>query len=226
MCMRTGAHLFRPRLLTRFQDVYYAFYKPAGMAVHPSTEDVPNLVGWLATQRSFPKALKPVHRLDRGTSGVVLCAAGKKGRAQANEWLSQSSKKYLALVAGFPSQKQGIFDSPLFDRRRGKNRAAATTFEVRTYFGGFTLLELEILTGRKHQIRRHLADAKLPVVGDSRYGPKHQKPVPEFPNRLWLHAETLQLPHRTIVAPLASELQEHLGSLLLDDARCKPISSP
>jgi len=203
-----------PRLLTRFGDVFFAYDKPAGMAVHPNAEGTPDLVSWLKTQRSLPRDLKPGHRLDRPTSGVVLCGAGRKARAQIAAWLStDTDKRYLALVAGTPSAEKGTFDTPLQDDRRGRPLEAKTVYRVRERLDGFTLLELELITGRKHQLRRHLADAGLPIVGDTRYGPKHPKRVPDFPGRLWLHAWTLSVGDRCIEAPLPASLVEHLQRL-------------
>ena len=202
-----------PRLLTRFGDVYYAYDKPAGMAVHQNSEDIPDLVTWLKTQRSLPRDLRPAHRLDRPTSGVVLCGAGRKARAQISAWLDEADKVYLALVAGAPPADAGSLDSPLSDARRRRPLEAVTQYQVKERLGGFTLLELRLVTGRKHQLRRHLADAGMPVVGDERYGPKRPTRVPGFPGRLWLHAVSLALPERVITSPLPTILEQHLDRL-------------
>ncbi|MGB0640445.1 MAG: RluA family pseudouridine synthase [Myxococcota bacterium] len=203
-----------PRLLTRFDDIFYAYDKPAGMAVHQNAEGLPNLVSWLKSQRSLPRDLKPGHRLDRPTSGVVLCGVGKKARASISEWLqTDSNKRYLALVAGTPPAQEGLFDAPLYDARRKRELEARTLYTVRQQFRGFTLLELSLLTGRKHQLRRHLAAAGLPVVGDDRYGPQKPKRIPGYPHRLWLHAWQLTFGDRTIEAPLPPELAQHLAEI-------------
>lgn len=203
-----------PRLLTRFGDVFYAFDKPAGMAVHQNAEGIPDLVSWLKKQRSLPRDVKPGHRLDRPTSGVVLCGAGKKARAQIARWLEHgATKTYLALVAGVPTDDEGLIDAPLFDDRRKRPLEAQTRYCVRERLGPVTLLELELITGRKHQIRRHLADAGMPIVGDKRYGPKRPLRVPAFPGRLWLHAATLRLEERVITAPLPENLEQHRALL-------------
>jgi 23S rRNA-/tRNA-specific pseudouridylate synthase len=200
----------KPRLLTRFGNVYYAFDKPTGMAIQRNVETVPDLTSWIDSQKSLPRGLQPVHRLDSGTSGVVMCGAGRKARAQMGEWLDSSTKTYLALVAGTPPKEQGSFQKQLFDRRRGRYLPSCTLYRVQEQLHGFTLLELELVTGRRHQVRRHLADANLPIVGDDRYGPKRPVRIPHFPNRLWLHACKVELGDRVIEAPLAIELQEHL----------------
>ena len=202
-----------PRLLTRFGDVFYAYDKPAGMAVHQNSEDIPDLVTWLKKQRSLPRDLRPGHRLDRPTSGVVLCGAGRKARAQIAAWLEEADKVYLALVAGTPPTESGAFNDPLSDARRKRPLDAHTLYQVKERLGGFTLLELRLVTGRKHQLRRHLADAGMPVVGDDRYGPKRPARVPGFPGRLWLHAACLTLPDRVITSPLPTGLQQHLDLL-------------
>jgi len=206
-----------PRLLTRFDDVFFAYDKPAGMAVHQNAEGLPDLVSWLKRQRSLPRDLKPGHRLDRATSGVVLCGAGRKARAQIASWLSGDvGKHYLALVAGHPAEDQALLEAPLHDARRGRSLEAKTLYRVRQRLNGFTLLELELITGRKHQLRRHLADAGMPVVGDGRYGPKRPKRVPGYPNRLWLHAWKLRIGERVIEAPLPQTLTTHLELLSAD----------
>jgi len=203
-----------PRLLTRFGDAYFAFDKPEGMAVHPNAEGSPNLVSWIKAQRSLPRDLKPGHRLDRPTSGVVLCGAGRAARAQIQAWFNEGvTKHYLALVAGAPAADEGAFSAPLYDARRKRPLVAQTVYRVRQRLQGFTLLELQLVTGRKHQLRRHLADADLPVVGDVRYGPKRPKRIPGFPNRMWLHAWRLTLPDRVIEAPLPETLEAHLQQL-------------
>ena len=204
----------KPRLLTRFDDVFFAYDKPAGLAVHQNAEDLCDLVSWLKKQRSLPRDVKPGHRLDRATSGVVLCGAGRKARAQIASWLNGDAEKYyLALVAGMPKADEALLEAPLFDHRRGRPLEAKTLYTVRQRLRGFTLLELKLITGRKHQIRRHLADAGLPVVGDGRYGPKRPKRVPGYPNRLWLHASRLSIGERVIEAPLPRLLTEHLERL-------------
>lgn len=203
-----------PRLLTRFDDVFFAYDKPAGIAVHQNAEGLPDLVSWLKKQRSLPRDLRPAHRLDRATSGVVLCGAGRKARAQIATWLSgDAGKYYLALVAGEPTDDEGLLDAPLYDARRGRLLETKTSYRVLQRLNGFTLLELELLTGRKHQLRRHLADAGLPVVGDDRYGPKHPKRITGYPKRLWLHASKLRIGERVIEAPLPLELAAHLEQL-------------
>ena len=79
-----------------------------------------------------------------------------------------------------------------------------------------TLLELRLITGRKHQLRRHLAQAGMPIVGDKRYGPKRPLRVPGFPGRLWLHAHTLTIGEKVITAELPPALETHRNALSAD----------
>jgi 23S rRNA-/tRNA-specific pseudouridylate synthase len=216
-----------PRLLTRFGDAFYAFDKPAGMAVHQNAEGIPDLVSWLKKQSSLPHNLKPGHRIDRPTSGVVLCGAGKKARAQIAHWLeNDATKTYLALVAGVAPLDDGLIDAPLYDDRRKRPLEALTRYTVKQRLGAVTLLELELLTGRKHQLRRHLAEAGMPIVGDDRYGPQRPLRVPGFPKRLWLHAATLSIGDRVITAPLPDILEQHRAALEADPVHAAQIKNP
>jgi 23S rRNA-/tRNA-specific pseudouridylate synthase len=211
----------QPRLITKFGDVFYAFEKPEGMASHQNAEESLDLVRWIKKQKSLPHTLRPAHRLDLGTSGIVLCGAGRKARAQISAWIQDdATKEYMVLVAGAPEKDEGKFTTPLFDRNKKKTQPCETIFRVQERLNGFTLIEVELVTGRKHQIRRHLAAAGMPVVGDKRYGPKKPKRVPGFPNRLWLHAWRLTIPGKVIESPLPEELQAHLQLL-----RAKPSES-
>ncbi len=203
-----------PRLLSRDGGLW-VFDKPSGLSIHRTNEpDQPDLVSWAQEHFGEPD-LAPCHRLDRATSGLVLLAADARLRAQVGEWLASGKidKTYVALVHGRPAN-DGTIDRDLFDRRRRKPLSAVTRFTHRAVFAGCTLLDVHPETGRKHQIRRHLQALKHPVVGDTRYGPRRPRHVIGAPERLWLHLERLALPDgRTLQAPLAPELQQHLDVL-------------
>lgn len=141
-----------------------------------------------------------VHRLDRETSGLVVFAktVSVKERLQKN-W-GDTVKKYYAVVSGTPSPRRGRIESYLIEddfkrvystdaRHRGAQQAI-TDYEVLESKGGFALLKVTLLTGRKHQIRVHLADQGHPVVGDERYG-DGSGPL----GRLGLHAYLLSFVH-------------------------------
>jgi len=228
------AHCGRPALLTRCAPMtlsaplpevlavdgpLWVFAKPAGVLVHPAGgDDAPDLLTWARTHAGAPAALAPVHRLDKDTSGVVLCAATPRATADLARHFAAGAvhKTYLALVVGQPPAS-GRIARALADARRGRPLPAATRFEALERLGGFTLLALHPETGRKHQLRRHLEAVGHPIVGDTRYGlarrPGASAAVPA-PARLWLHARRVELPDgRAFEAPLAPELAAHLAAL-------------
>ena len=187
--------------------------KPTGWVVHPSGADAPDLLGWLA-QQDVPDQLAPVHRLDRGTSGVVLLAtsetASHLGRAFSEGLVS---KRYFALVFGFTRDK-GTIRRPLQDGRRGQKLEAETRYRTLERPARCSLLDVRPATGRKHQIRRHFQGLGHALVGDLRYRPRGRPTVPHFPGRLWLHASDVVLPDgRRWHAPLPDALGQHLSLL-------------
>lgn len=195
------------------QGALWAIHKPSGWAVHAARGlDAPDLISWA---RARDPEVAPVHRLDRDTSGVVLLSPDAGLRARLGHAFAEGlvHKTYRALVAGV-APKGGTIRRPLMDRRRGRKLEAETRFRRIEVYGGFTYLELEPHTGRRHQLRRHLRGLGHPIVGDRRYGPRRPRPVPGFPGRLWLHALRLVLPDGTsFEAPLPAVLQSHLDLL-------------
>jgi RluA family pseudouridine synthase len=170
-----------------------------------------------------------VHRLDVGTSGVVLLARGGDAhRELVAAFVSrQVEKTYLALVWGRPRPPRGRIEEPLApdrrDRRRMRidaaGRAASTTYETLARGPQVSLLRLTPLTGRTHQLRVHLAGAGHPIVGDDLYGGPRHRGVRDpalrralDPGRPLLHAWRLRLPPaRTtaeliVTAPLPADL--------------------
>jgi len=138
-----------------------------------------------------------VHRLDRETSGLLLFArnAEIRDRLQAN-W-DKVIKTYLAVVEGRPRLVEGVVEKDLFEDRnlrvrvtRQGGRRAVTRYRVIAESGEYTLMEIGLETGRKHQIRVHLAGIGCPVIGDPLYG-KASNPA----GRLGLHAWRLTLDH-------------------------------
>jgi len=142
-----------------------------------------------------PQRLWPVHRLDRGTSGVLLFARSRETCERVRADWSAASKTYLAIVDGNPAPAEGTIEEPLWEDnalfvhagRRPGAREARTRYRRLETSRGRALLEVELDTGRRHQIRVHLAWLGHPVVGDERYG----RGAP----RLGLHALRLGLPH-------------------------------
>lgn len=138
-----------------------------------------------------------VHRLDRETSGVLIFAKSMKIREQfAAQW-KNVEKKYLALVYGKLKEKSGIIESYLDDGADYKVRSvknpkegqlAKTKYKVIKASKKYSLLEIDLLTGRKNQIRVHLSDKGYPIVGDIKYGRKTK-------GRLALHAWSIKFKH-------------------------------
>jgi len=145
-----------------------------------------------------------VQRLDRGTSGVMIFSIHKRAHRGLTLALTerQAHKSYLALVQGVPSAESGEIRS-LLARNRASNlmrsvahggKEAVTRYRVRHRFAGCALLEVELLTGRSHQIRAHMSEAGHPLIGDVRYGgpPGVAGCSTPFP---MLHSWELRLPH-------------------------------
>ncbi len=199
-----------PRLLTH-RDGFVFVDKPPGWTVHRSAEGGPDLISWIDRSKLM-RGARPVHRLDRDTSGVVLCAQPQV-RARASAWFAERlvQKDYIAVVYGW-MQPQGHIDSPIEDQEA----VTEVTLQAMCAVEGVRLsvVALRPLTGRKHQLRRHLHSIRHPVVGDRRYSSNRNPPVPGAPERLWLHAASLTVPRRAPVeSPLPADLAAHLALL-------------
>ena len=202
--------------------------KPAGLPVHPSaghTDDTlvnavlahcPNLPG-------VGGSLRPgiVHRLDKGTSGLIAVAKNDAALAYLQKQLKQRSvlKRYVALIRGHLPHQEGTIEAPIgrhpHHRQRmavvSDGREARTRYQVLQRFKDYDLLEVAPETGRTHQIRVHLSAIGYPVVGDVVYGVK----VP-FLGRQFLHACRLgfRLPSSGKYIEFSSELPSDLSEAL------------
>lgn len=159
-------------------------HKPGGISVHNHPgNDLVSLVPGLMGNDLRDTRLHPVHRLDKETSGLLLLATDPDTLARLSALFAQGKvkKRYKALVHGnfdLTGQAEGTWDTPLSKqaggrtdpRGKGKKVNAKTRYRVLTQSVHYALLEIELLTGRKHQIRRHAKLAGHPVVGDPRYG--------------------------------------------------------
>ncbi|MCA1797139.1 MAG: RluA family pseudouridine synthase [Geobacteraceae bacterium] len=145
--------------------------KPAGVAVHSSSghedDNITSRVQDYLQGKRFQVA--PIHRLDVGTSGPVLFGKGKKACAALGTLFMRHEveKVYVALVSG-NLQGSGALSRPL--SAKGKVKSCYTTFSTLKRTADLSLVELVLITGRQHQIRRQLALEGHPVVGDGRYG--------------------------------------------------------
>ncbi|PKN54393.1 MAG: hypothetical protein CVU56_26825 [Deltaproteobacteria bacterium HGW-Deltaproteobacteria-14] len=197
--------------------------KPANYLVHPAgNPTMPDILAWARDTHGAPAALAPIHRLDRQTSGVVLCSPDPALRATLGIAFARRdvTKTYRALVYR-RTPDAGVIDAPLADARRDAPLAARTRYVRLEALPPFSYLEVTPETGRKHQIRRHLHGIGHGIVGDRRYRVTRPRPSPDRPARLWLHALRVALPDgRVFEAPLAPELAAHLARLRL--AASKP----
>ena len=204
-----------------YQDAHLvAIDKPAGLLVHRTGLDAGETRFAVQLLRDqLGQAVWPLHRLDKGTSGVLVFALDAD-TASVGSSLFQSklavTKRYLAMVRGWPAQA-GRIDHPLTrmeDDARPSGRAAtvqeaATGFQrLATYalplpYGAFgqtrcAMLALSPETGRRHQLRRHCKHIAHPILGDATHGKGPlNRAVADWLGiqRLWLHAQTLRLQH-------------------------------
>ena len=150
-----------------------------------------------------------VHRLDRDTSGILIFAKSEKAKLILQEQWQNSEKKYLTVVYGELTPKEGVISTYLAENNAfsvystqdtTKGKLSHTAYKVLKEAKGFSLLEIHLLTGRKHQIRVHLAEKGHPVVGDKKYGK-----AGDGYNCLALHAKSLSCTHPINGKPLFFE---------------------
>jgi 23S rRNA pseudouridine955/2504/2580 synthase len=202
--------------------------KPAGIAVHGGSGMSHGVIEVLRAARPDLTELDLVHRLDRETSGCLIVAKRRAAlrdlHAQLRE--GQAEKRYLALLCGHWSLGQKRIDLPLAtDERRGGERhvavrqhgqAAVSTFRPVEFFGNkATLMEVDLGTGKTHQIRVHAAYAGHPVAGDDKYGDREQNSrLRDYGlNRMFLHAASIGVNRPGSREPL------HVSAPLGDDLR-------
>jgi 23S rRNA pseudouridine1911/1915/1917 synthase len=186
-----------------------AIDKPAGL-LSVSTESERERTALALLRQALagggrPAPLWPVHRLDRETSGVLLFARTKAAQNWVQGTWEETRKCYLAVVEGRPREERGTIDQPLFeDPLLGVqvgagpgSKAARTRYAVRASSRGRSLLEVELDSGRRHQIRVHLAWLGHPLVGDPRYGSRAP--------RMGLHALSLTVVHPGTDRPVTFE---------------------
>lgn len=213
--------------------------KPSGLVVHPSPghRDGGTLVNALlaraggAEYGGIAGVARPgiVHRLDRDTSGLLMVA---KHDAAQHSLMAQLKarrvrKTYQALVLGSVGAAVGRIEAPIGRDPKHRTRMAVvpdgrpstTGYRVRERFAGWTLLELDLVTGRTHQIRVHLDAIGHPVAGDAVYGTGTSRRGPDGLDRLFLHAWRLELAAPgdghliRAEAPLPDELEAALDGL-------------
>ena len=193
--------------------------KPSGVATHRGWADDDDAL--LQRVRDAVGAyVYPIHRLDRGASGVVLFALDKAAaRAFSDAW-DRADKVYLAITRGHPPE-QFVIDHPIPNAPDGPRVPAITWGRRLETFGRYALVEARPHTGRLHQIRRHLKHISCPLIGDVRYGKgEHNRlfRTEHALHRLALHCTSLSVPHPdggmlAIQCDLANDLAGALDSL-------------
>ena len=213
--------------------------KPAGLVVHPSHghHDGDTLVNALLARAGGSEyggiagVARPgiVHRLDRDTSGTLMVAKHDAAQQSLMAQLKarRIRKTYQALVAGSVAAAVGRIEAPIGRDPKHRTRmavvpdgrASVTGYRIRERFVGWTLLELDLVTGRTHQIRVHLDAIGHPVAGDPVYGTGTSRRGPDGLDRLFLHAWRLELAAPgdghliRATAPLPGELETVLDGL-------------
>jgi 23S rRNA pseudouridine1911/1915/1917 synthase len=242
----------RARLVYEDDDIL-AYDKPAGLPVIAAEGSRARSLLDQATEqvrRSNPKGRAAVvHRIDRDTSGIVVFARSAAVKKELmGDWSELvSERRYVALVQGSMGAASGVCDSWLKENRAGEvyrtkagergAKRALTRWKVVGEGSGLSLLELFLETGRKHQIRVHLADSGHPVVGDPRYGrgDGRGRGGPEASSarvdlgRLCLHAASIELawpgrPALRIESPAPPEFAAALGRRASRDDGEGPVS--
>jgi 23S rRNA pseudouridine1911/1915/1917 synthase len=234
-----------------YEDEFLAVInKPAGMVVHPgagvSNGTLANAIAYhfqfneqeIANRKSqIANRIGIVHRLDKDTSGLIVVAKSEEIHEKLSEQFRERQvfKSYIALVHGELEENAGEIDAPIAREKhnrtkmavRAHGRNAISLWKVKKRFEKFTLLAVEIKTGRTHQIRVHLAYINHPIVGDETYNAGRDKTVFDLTirkaiqdlGRFFLHAEKLSFTHPEsgerldFTVPLTDELTEFLELL-------------
>ncbi len=203
-----GLHLSGLSIL-HADDELVAIDKPAGLLSVPLDQrrgrNALALLRAALSRPGRPARVWPVHRLDREASGVLLFALTSEARDALQESWDEAHKLYLALVEGRPDPPQGRIEQPLWEDpalnvhvgQHAGAKPARTRFKTLESGRGRSLLEVELETGRRHQIRAHLAWLGHPIVGDPRYGSAGA--------RMGLHSLRLTVVHPAKNAPVTFE---------------------
>lgn len=194
--------------------------KPVGLLTHSKGAFNPEatVATWLGSRLTDMSGERAgiVHRLDRATTGVMVCAKTSEALSWLQKQFSQRrvKKTYVAVVEGVMKQEQAIIDMPIERNpkkpqtfRVGSNgKSASTEYRVLKTDGERSLVELKPTTGRTHQLRVHLEHLGHPIVGDTFYGGSQA-------DRLYLHAQSLELTtpskqRKTFTVPVPKEFED------------------
>jgi 23S rRNA pseudouridine1911/1915/1917 synthase len=220
-------------------DAIVVVDKPIGVAAHPSPGwDGPTVIGGLAATghriatSGAAERQGVVHRLDVGTSGLMVVAKTEAAYSSLKAAFRERlvDKRYRALVQGHPDPLRGTIDAPI-DRHPTSaykfavvagGRPSITHYETIEAFRAASLLDIRLETGRTHQIRVHMAAVRHPCVGDLQYGADPKLAARLGLSRQWLHAARLSFAHPedgrpvTFTSPDPPDLAEALARLRAD----------
>ena len=177
--------------------------KAAGVSVHPGpghfSDTLGNFLLYYYDSKGDPSDLHPVHRLDRGTTGLLAAAKHPHAQEVLKNQLHTADfrRTYLAVCEGVPQPAEGVIDAPMGPKPgslmeqqvRPDGKPARTRYRVLSVRGGRALVQLELDTGRTHQIRVHMAHIGHPLTGDFLYGTEDRALIP----RPALHSARLTL---------------------------------
>jgi len=222
-----GASTSDPLTILYSDEHLVAIDKPSGLLVHRgwAKDHLPALQ---RLREQLGRFVYPLHRLDRGTSGVLMFALSSEVARDMQRRFDEGkiSKRYLALCRG-ASPTLSRVDHPLARDPGARKRGAVTDFRLLGHFERYGLFEARPHTGRTHQIRRHLKHASHPIIGDVRYGKGEHNRIFrdrfEF-HRLALHCHRMSFDHPrraariTIEAPPAEDLERLLDRIELLNA--------
>lgn len=223
-------------------DDYVVIDKPVGVAAHPSPGWVgPTVVGALVaagyriSTSGAPERQGIVHRLDVGTSGAMVVAKTERAYTALKRAFKERTpaKTYHALVQGLPDPLEGTIDAPI-GRHPGHDwkfavledgRDSVTHYQVLEAFGRASLIEVQLETGRTHQIRVHFSALRHPCAGDQTYGADPRLAAALGLTRQWLHAHRLGFPHPVtgewvqVESPYPQDLEHALEIMREGDLR-------
>ncbi|HWR39683.1 MAG TPA: RluA family pseudouridine synthase [Patescibacteria group bacterium] len=213
-------------LTIAFEDEYLLIVnKPPGMLVHPTVsreeDTLANAIMYYYGQHHLALGFHPVHRLDRNTSGLILIAKRPDIQHQLINTRKNISRFYQAVICGHPPNTSGTIDAPI-DRCPDSiiqrqiaptGQTAVTHYRLLETFPDASLLELELETGRTHQIRVHLSGSGMPLIGDTLYGA-----TSSLIQRQALHASRIifQHPISEQLIAVESPLPEDLKKLVMN----------
>jgi 23S rRNA pseudouridine1911/1915/1917 synthase len=174
-------------------DAILAVDKPSGLPVHPSATYHKNTLTYLLRQRFGPNAPQIAHRLDRETSGLLLCGRTREAERDLKIGFENRrvGKRYLAMVRGVMPDDEGRIELPMDQAKEGlhilmevtpegEGYPSVTRYRVVARREDATLVSLAPESGRQHQLRVHLSAIGFPIIGDKLYGPEGSQPFLDY----------------------------------------------